>query len=127
VDGAPLGAPVGFTRLPSGASRGLLYVGSDTVDVDGSYWAGAVDDVCVFDVPLTDAEVASVFADGGCAAWADGGDAVDTGRAPRGPGDDDGKGCGCDALVGAGGAWWAAAVVAGWLRRGRRPTTYRTT
>jgi hypothetical protein len=127
VDGAPLGSPVGFTRLPSGASRGLLYVGSDTVDVDGSYWAGAVDDVCVFDVPLTDAEVASVFADGGCAAWADGGDAVDTGRAPRGPGDDDGKGCGCDALVGAGGAWWAAAVVAGWLRRGRRPTTYRTT
>ena len=53
LDGEQLGDPVSFDRAPTGGGRGMLYLGSDTVDVlGGSELAGAIDEVCVFNTAL---------------------------------------------------------------------------
>jgi hypothetical protein len=138
ADGEALGDPVSFSRLPSGASRGFLYLGADTVDNDASYWSGALDEVCLFDRVLTAAEVAAIHADGGCGAFAnpmDTGDPTDTSgtdsaattdSAPAGSEEAGGgtaaktpEGCGCAAADGPGGGL-ALLVVAGLRRRWAR-------
>lgn len=132
VDGAPLGEPVAFSRLPSGASRGYLYVGGDTVDNEGSYWDGALDEVCVFDLPLSAAEVAALYAEGSCVAWSEvdpGGDggSTDGGGGDGGGGDGGGSGdgggggkdgCGCTNVGSAGLGLWMLVPVLVRRRRG---------
>lgn len=55
VDGVLLGEPQGFDRLPTGASRGMLYLGADT---DGDYpMDGALRNFQVHDRALSDEEV----------------------------------------------------------------------
>ncbi|MDA1267401.1 MAG: metallophosphoesterase [Planctomycetota bacterium] len=60
VDGVLLGSPVGFTQLPTGGGRGMLYLGSDTPAYHGSEaeFEGLLDDVTIHDRALTAAEVA---------------------------------------------------------------------
>ena len=63
-DGALLGDAVPFSQLPTGASRGLLYVGADTLGAGSSEFTGDIDDLCIYDVALDDAEVGARRRDG---------------------------------------------------------------
>ena len=67
-DGAPLGEPVAFDHLPTGASRGLVYVGADTEGLGDSEFHGDIDELCVFDEVLTDAHLAELAAGASCVA-----------------------------------------------------------
>jgi len=63
LNGEPVGDPVGFATLPTGGGRGMLYLGSDTVDLVGYGYeiAGALDEVCIFDEVLGAESVAELF------------------------------------------------------------------
>ena len=59
VDGVQLGAPVSFDRLPTSGGRGMLYLGSDTVDyqADEVEFQGIIDEVRVYNRVLSSAEI----------------------------------------------------------------------
>ncbi len=141
VDGAALGDPVGFPRLPTAGGRGMLYLGMDAVDYDASYVDGAVDDVCIWDTLLTADEVAALAAGGPCGAedpgtQDTGGSTGDTGTGPTDTGGaapgttgtedtgagedlpDEGDDCGCVAGGGSEG-WWVLGLVPLIARRRR--------
>ena len=59
IDGVLLGEPQSFDRLPTGANRGMLYLGADT---DGDYpMNGALRNFQVHDRALTDDEVMALL------------------------------------------------------------------
>ena len=97
VDGEPLGEPVGFDTEPTGGSRGMVYLGSDTRAYAGdSDLVGALDEVCIFDLVLDDVQLAALAGAADCSAVlgedGDGGDGdggADTGSAPDTQGGDD--------------------------------------
>ena len=97
VDGEPLGEPVEFDTEPTGGSRGMVYLGSDTRAYAGdSDLAGALDEVCIFDLVLDDVQLAALAGAADCSAVlgedGDGGDGdggADTGSAPDTQGGDD--------------------------------------
>jgi hypothetical protein len=55
VDGQSLGEPLNFDRLPTGANRGMLYLGADTTGA--TPFAGALDEVCVLNRVLEEEEI----------------------------------------------------------------------
>lgn len=65
-DGGVLGDPVSFERLPTGASRGLVYVGADTEGYYDSEFAGDLDELCVFDLVLDADAVAELGSGTSC-------------------------------------------------------------
>lgn len=69
VDGVQLGAPVAFSKLPTGGSRGLLTVGIDPPPGEDSAWQGSIDELCIFDRPLSNTEISQLYADRSCAAF----------------------------------------------------------
>lgn len=125
VDGAALGEPVAFERLPTGGQRGLFTLGTDPPPGDDSEWTGQLDEICLFDRVLSEAELAAMATARRCAAVEEeggsGGETGETGEIGDSAADTGGKvaapGCGC--ASGGGGAW-------GWLLAGmallrRRP------
>lgn len=66
VDGAPLGDPVSFDRLPTSGGRGMLYIGMDAIDFNDGWVDGAIDDLCIYDTLLDPTEVAALAAGGPC-------------------------------------------------------------
>ena len=55
VDGQGLGEPLNFDRLPTGANRGMLYLGADTTGA--TPFSGALDEVCVLSRVLEEEEI----------------------------------------------------------------------
>ena len=109
LDGEPWGEAVSFERLPTGGGRGMLYFGADT-EGDGDYeMAGALDEVCIFDLPLDADQVAALAVLEDCDAVL--GEASEEepedsgqeqegcedsgGACPEGDGECDAGGCGC--------------------------------
>jgi hypothetical protein len=68
VDGVQLGEPVPFDTNPSGGGRGMLYFGSDTEAFvgDGHEMDGWLDEVCIYNTPLTDAAISALAARTDC-------------------------------------------------------------
>ncbi|MFP6563893.1 MAG: LamG-like jellyroll fold domain-containing protein [Myxococcota bacterium] len=63
LDGNLVGDPVPFDRLPTGGGRGMLYLGSDTVDYLGYGYEiyGGLDEVCIYDEVLDADAAAGLF------------------------------------------------------------------
>jgi len=62
LDGRRVGEPVAIDQQPTGGGRGMLYLGSDTLDYLGneSDLHGALDEVCLFDLALSDDQVVAL-------------------------------------------------------------------
>jgi len=69
LNGDQLGEPVSFGTLPTSGGRGMLYLGSDTVELVGYGYeiSGALDEVCIYDEVLGAGSVAALFALDDCA------------------------------------------------------------
>jgi uncharacterized protein (TIGR03382 family) len=72
VDGEPLGQPLSFERLPTGGGRGMLYMGRDVEGSDGYELRGRLDEICVFDRGLEQAEIRALAAGYDCLLDGDG-------------------------------------------------------
>ena len=66
LDGTPLGDPVSFDQLPTGGGRGMLYMGSDVTGISGYELDGALDEVCLFNRVLSDAELNEIYMEANC-------------------------------------------------------------
>ncbi len=62
VDGVQLGSAQSFTELPTGGGRGMVYIGSDNPAYPGYEFGGDIDEICIFDLPLTVSEVGRLTA-----------------------------------------------------------------
>jgi len=63
VDGEQLGAAQSFDELPTSGGRGMLYLGADTQYYLGTYdLGGYLDEVCIFDLPLSASQVSRLAA-----------------------------------------------------------------
>jgi MYXO-CTERM domain-containing protein len=138
VDGVQLGDPAVFTQPPTGANRGMLYLGADT---EGSGWSdfqGALDDVCVFDQVLDQDDVGKLAARTDCAQILE--TPVDTGPTDSDPPQDTEEptdsdpttdpppgtvepSCGC--VSGPASGWFWAGIVGLVALRRRRPDSLR--
>ncbi|MEE3327275.1 MAG: LamG-like jellyroll fold domain-containing protein [Myxococcota bacterium] len=69
LDGVQVGNAVSFANLPTGGGRGMLYLGSDTVDNVGYGYeiSGALDEVCIYDEALGPDSVAALYGLDDCA------------------------------------------------------------
>jgi cysteine-rich repeat protein len=63
LDGVQVGAPMPFANLPTGGGRGMLYLGSDTVDYLGFGYEiyGALDEICIYDEALGTDSIAALY------------------------------------------------------------------
>lgn len=66
VDGAPLGEPVAFSQLPTGASRGYLTFGADTTGSGAYELAGAIDEACLFNEARSAVDIAAIYTTKSC-------------------------------------------------------------
>lgn len=62
VDGVQLGSPQAFSELPTGGGRGMLYMGADNPAYPGYELGGYLDEVCIYDLPLTAGQVTQLAA-----------------------------------------------------------------
>ena len=62
VDGVQLGSPQSFSELPTGGGRGMLYMGADNPAYPGYELGGYLDEVCIYDLPLTADQVTKLAA-----------------------------------------------------------------
>ncbi len=72
LDGERLGDPVPFDALPTGGGRGMVYLGRDVVSSEGYAFTGLLDDFCVFDELLSEADLQALAQGYDCEFDADG-------------------------------------------------------
>lgn len=150
VDGSPLGGAKRYDRSPTGGGRGMLYLGADTEGAGGYDMAGALDEICIYDVALTADQVTALASVADCARVIepdepdqeldDTGEDDDTGSMSKdddtaGPADPDRPaepsvpwdgdaaawGCGCASAGGSSGGLWVLLVLGLVLRRRTGP------